>query len=183
MRSLQVAPTPNPDFARRVAWTTEGPLISTQFEMLDGRQWKVEMLWSVDSGRLEPVSVSVEGEFVEGKGDTPVRADVLRRLPVGTLQRTARRHADRTSERFKSLKSMSPDWLPPTSVVELMDKLGRAHRGVATTPGELEQIAAVYLGAWREGEPVTKAVADAFCVALSTAGKRIMKARKAGLLP
>ncbi len=47
---------------------------------------------------------------------------------------------------------------------------------------ELEQVAAVYRNAWIEGQPVTKAVAQAFRISRSTASKRIMKARRMGLL-
>ena len=37
--------------------------------------------------------------------------------------------------------------------------------------------------AWRMGAPVTEAVANACGVSKSTAGKRIVKARRAGLIP
>jgi transposase len=57
-----------------------------------------------------------------------------------------------------------------------------AHRGSPTSEDELRAIAAVYLKAFGEGRPVTDAVAKHFHVSKSTAGKRIMRARAAGLL-
>jgi hypothetical protein len=155
-------------------WTSasEGSPESIQLAMLDGRQWEVRTVWSVDSGRLEPVKVSVIGA-----GNARVVADVLRRLPIGTMQQTARRVGAESSERFKAARS---DWSP--DVVAFLDTIGRGHRGVATTPEEIAEVARVYLKAWGNGEPVTEAVAKAFMISPSTAGKRIMKARRAGLL-
>ena len=57
-----------------------------------------------------------------------------------------------------------------------------AHRGVALTPEDLQGIVAVYRSAWVERRPVTEAVAEAAGVSKSTAGKRIMAARRAGYL-
>jgi transposase len=57
-----------------------------------------------------------------------------------------------------------------------------AHRGTPTSHAELEGVAQAYLEAWGIGLPVTEAVADHFKVSKSTASKRIMKARAAGLL-
>jgi hypothetical protein len=176
-----------------VIWTADddGAPLSIQFAMLDDRlvedlpkagatrarrlvrrQWKVETVWSTDTGRLEPVSVKVEGA-----GNVPVVADVLRRLPIGTMQQAARREGARMSERIKAAR---PDLRPDDA--ELLDKIGRGHRGVVTTPEEIAEVERVYLKAWKEGEPVTEAVAKEFGISKSTAGKRIMKARRAGLL-
>jgi hypothetical protein len=47
---------------------------------------------------------------------------------------------------------------------------------------ELGEIARVYREAYMWGRPVTDAVAGAFHVSRSTAGKRILAARRAGLL-
>jgi hypothetical protein len=144
----------------------EGRVKSTQWVKLDGRYWVVTTLWSNESGRFEPVSVTIIGE-----GDRPVLADVLRRLPIGTLQIKVRREARRVSA------------FPRTpSTAHYIEELGNAHRGIVTTPEEIEQVAAVYLAAWGNGEPVTASVAKAFTISRSTASKRIMKARAAGLL-
>jgi hypothetical protein len=170
-----------------VGWTTvdsgllDGPFaqatgeqipMSIQFAMHDGRQWKVSTIWSLESGRLEPASVTIVGA-----GHACVVADVLRRLPIGTMQQTARRDGARLSARAKAARS---DWRP--DVLQLLDNMGRGHRGVATTPDEIQRVADVYLEAWGAGRPVTEAVADEFLISKSTAGKRIMKARRAGLL-
>lgn len=57
-----------------------------------------------------------------------------------------------------------------------------ARRGEALQHADLVQVADAYRSAARSGQPVTKALADEFHIAKSTATKRIMKAGRAGLL-
>lgn len=58
-----------------------------------------------------------------------------------------------------------------------------AHSGRAHTVDELTKVADVYQHARVMGRPVQRAVATALGVPLSTATKRIMAARHAGLIP
>ena len=163
-----------------LVWTDdgheEGHLTSLQWTMLDGRPWTVQMLWSSASGRLEPISVTVTGRVLEPVDGPPVLADVLRRLPVGAMQRQARRHAIAISS------SRSPSSTRSPSAAEFYAELGKAHRGVASSPEEIRKVADIYLEAWTNFLPVTDAVATEFGISKSTAAKRIMKARRAGLL-
>jgi len=58
-----------------------------------------------------------------------------------------------------------------------------AHRGRAHTKSELRTVAAAYIEAYGRGVPVQQAVAESLGIARSTAEKRIMAARAAGLIP
>jgi hypothetical protein len=57
-----------------------------------------------------------------------------------------------------------------------------ARRGEALQHEDLAEVAKVYRAATRAGEPVTRAVSERFGIASSTAAKRILMARRAGLL-
>jgi hypothetical protein len=165
-------------------WTQrdDGAPLSIQVAELVGKQWRIETAWRELGGRLEPVAVTVAG-WPEVP-DSPVIADVIRRLPIGSLQKLVRQEGALLRQRVElhpsriTGGSFGPDF---ADLLDSADKLG-GHRGVVTSPEEIEQVAAVYRRAWGRGEQVTKAVADHFHISKSTAGKRIMRARKAGLL-
>ena len=57
------------------------------------------------------------------------------------------------------------------------------HQGKARTQEELQIVADLYKEANSKGIPTQRHIADEMNVALSTASKRIMASRKAGLLP
>jgi transposase len=57
-----------------------------------------------------------------------------------------------------------------------------AHRGRPASDDELRTVAAIYVEAKADRAPVQAAVAEAFGISPSTAAKRIMAARRAGLL-
>ena len=145
---------------------------SVQLQELFGVQWKIETVWSKDGRRLQPESVTITSPDPMA---APVTGEVLRRLPVGSLFQEARRGAVQSANRLRTDPRMK-------SLVSALEKAG-AHRGVATTPEELDALADVYKAAWESGEPVTKAVANHFGISTSTASKRIMRARAEGLLP
>lgn len=138
--------------------------------------WEVVTEWERRRGRLDPVTVTINALDA-----VPVTGDVLRAIPLGTLHRQARAEAASYARR-KGKSSANFVALVNAMVPELADLGGGPRRGVAMSNDDLEQIAAVYRKAWNEGRAVTRAVADAFKIAESTAGKRIMKAREAGLL-
>lgn len=71
---------------------------------------------------------------------------------------------------------------------ELLDKKFKAvdlapHHGRAHTEQELKAVADIYLKAWELRIPVQRAVAEALDIPVSTAVKRIIAARKQGLIP
>jgi hypothetical protein len=156
---------------------------------LDGVTWCVETFWADHGGRFEPVEMRIWSYSPDGLA---VQADTVRRLPLGSLQREARRSAvDKASiwrakgSLAKSLGAMASQMSAYEEIAGRYDRLAAPgpHRGAAAGQDELEEIAAVYMKAWGKGWPgVTVAVADHFNIAKSTAAKRIMKARRAGLL-
>jgi hypothetical protein len=88
----------------------------------------------------------------------------------------------RHSVRYKGsrLEQTARELADPTAAS--FEEIAGPYRGRPLSMEQLERVAAVYLDAWGKGLPVTAAVADHFCIAKSTAAKRIMAARKAGLL-
>ena len=103
----------------------------------------------------------------------PITAQVIRKMPLGTIIREAKRHHEQNERRAAEQRGESKDeaakWGPK--------------RGQALTFEDLNEVADAYNHAWLSFMPVTAAVAAACNVAQSTAGKRIMAARRAGLIP
>lgn len=155
---------------KAMTWTDDdGVLQSVQYARIDGVIWAVSTWWSSSSGRLEPVSVAIAAN--DGR---PVQADLIRKLPLGSMQKAARAAANKIATQANAaLRSRN---------AKFYAELGKAHRGRTMTDSELQATADVYLKAWMNGDPVTAAVASAFNISISTAGKRIMRARAAGKL-
>lgn len=154
----------------------DGKPRSRQWPEFLGVQWLVETIWSQDGIRLEPLSVTVTSPDPDS---APVSAEVLRRLPIGSLHQRARQVAAGITKMVPNNRPALPE---VDHLLAALEKSG-AHRGVATSAQELEILATVYVSAYQAGESVTQAVADYFGISKSTAGKRIMKARTNGLLP
>jgi hypothetical protein len=143
-----------------------------------GVEWLVTTEWDLHRGRLEPVNVAVRGNGHAGA----VTGEVLRAIPLGSLHQEARAMA---AGAVKAIRSKSPeiaDQLMSIVPRGIFDLAEGPRRGIAMTDEDLEQIAVVYRNAWAAGRPTLQAVADAFHIATSTANKRIIKARKQGLL-
>ena len=160
-----------------IHWTRtgDGRLHSIQYAEVNRAVWAVETLWEEDQGRFEPTAVTVRSHLQSG--GAPVTAEVLRRLPIGTLHKVARKHASEQTDHCPS----NPDRVESSALIDELSRIGPS-RGSKLTDDELAQVAAVYLDAWRRGDEVTVAVKDHFHIARSTAAKRIMKARAAGYL-
>lgn len=144
-----------------------------------GNVWRVTTRWSEIDGRMEPVSVEVAGDRVNG--------EAMKRLAFGGIIARHRKRLLASSEWFAD----HVDDVPATpqqraaarrAFQRRASTLG-ASRGIALTPDGLEAVAKVYRDAYQRGEPVQAAVAEAFGIARSTAASRIGLARKAGLLP
>jgi hypothetical protein len=58
-----------------------------------------------------------------------------------------------------------------------------AHQGRAHSDEDLQTVGEIYIAAFQARMPVQQAVADALGVSVSTAGKRIMAARRQGFIP
>jgi hypothetical protein len=138
-----------------------------------GREWELVVAWEIVDGRAEPVSIQVSATPL----DAPHRfitASRLRTLPLGTWIAEAR------SENGKRWRAALADaGEVSASEVAATDALWGPHRGRRATRAELQRVADAYNEARVSGSSVTRAVADACGVSESTAGKRIMQARRA----
>jgi hypothetical protein len=95
-------------------------------------------------------------------GGPPITADTLRELPLRqTIAAVAERMAGLATDPEGDVRRIS---------------FGGATEG-------LEEVAVIYAVAYAVGIRPTKAVADRLSLPSSTASKRVMAARKAGLLP
>jgi hypothetical protein len=149
---------------------------SRQGVSLDGAPWQVLTTWTYMEGRYEPVEVTVRA-FSPGRStmfspSRPVVGNSIRRLPLGRLQQEAR----------KAAATEAAAWGAGSREALALTGIAGPHRGVAASVDDLKEVAAVYLAAYWDGLSVTEAVADRFTIAKSTAAKRIMAAKKAGLL-
>lgn len=125
--------------------------------------------WKVIGGRAEPVLVTVTTDQ-----ETPVTADAIRALPLGTILADMR--VDFAWE--ANLRGVEGD--PRQAVREAAVKGPRS--GQALDDDVIAEVSKVYRRAWLIGRPVTEAVAEHFSISRSAAAKRIMRARAAGLL-
>jgi len=147
-----------------------------QWGPFNGRWWTVTTLWKILRGRPEIVQITA----LPVDPDEIVTPELMRRLPLGEMFKHARTQFHGASY---GLIAGVPSRPGDEKAIRRFDKamLG-AHRGVAASPDELGEVAAVYRKAWENGEPVKKAVATHFHISESTANKRIIRAREEGLL-
>jgi hypothetical protein len=152
-----------------------------------GRGWNVHVIWDTQGGkRLEPQSVAVMST------ERPVTAEVIRQLPIGTLLVEMRGEiAARITRVAKGPWEVGTAvWggvMPtdhPEERQQLLDQASAygVQRGKRLSADLLQIVAETYREAWNAGLPTASAVAERFGCSLSTAGKRIMAARTAGLL-
>lgn len=127
----------------------------------NGFEWTVGAELKVIDGRTEITAISIWNE----ERATPLTRRVLRDIQLERLFRQSivkdERNGLRTIKRTK-----------PVS----------AHKGRPHTNDELAAVADIYMAAFRAHEPVQRCVADALGISVSTAAKRIMAARRQGLL-
>lgn len=109
-------------------------------------------------GRFEAQEVHVKGHNGE-----PVTGEVLRKIPVERMLRG------------RLARQALPD--RPDRKLSWPEFFGEA------VEDDLREVAAVYRLAFAAHQPPVKAVAEHFGIPASTAGKKVMAARKAGFLP
>lgn len=137
--------------------------------------WIVYSKWELINHRPEPTSI----EFTRHDGRA-ITASQLRAIPLGEIV-SRWRHALPVSVNVIRRQGPIPGFDLSPEAYEPFASTG-PQRGQRLSREELEKVAAVYRQAWRDGMPVQEAVRTACNVAPSTATKRIMAARKAGLL-
>ena len=143
----------------------------------DDREWQLVVSWEIADGRAEPVSIQVSASPPDAEHRF-LSASRLRTLPLGTWIAEAR-----TSNGDQWRAALADAGEVSLSQAASIDALWGPHRGRPASRTELQRVADAYSEARADGQSVTRAVAEACGVSESTAGKRIMQARRAGLLP
>jgi hypothetical protein len=141
--------------------------------LADGQGWEVNSTWRVINSRAEPVEV-----VLRPFPPRAILADEVRRLPLGTVLAESRRQLVEMARDSDRMHAIAPS-LPavPDGFVS-----SGPQRGRRLGDDELHAVAAVYREAHGAGEPVNEAVREAFTLSKDGAAKRIMAARRAGLL-
>lgn len=117
----------------------------------------------------------------------PITGGLLRDLPLGRMLRAALEVAARPLEEVHGEEVPGgafrvPGVTPPGSA-EVGNRPQLPGRGRSMDRDTLAAVASVYLAAQREGRAPTQAVADVFGTSRSSAGRVVVQARRAGLLP
>jgi len=129
---------------------------------VNGRVWYVGIDTKLFSGRVEICGLAIWAD----KPGYPLTRTTLRDLPLDHMFNDVIAAETKSLTRFrKHQKDLEP------------------HQGRAHSDHELEVIAAVYSMAFNGRLPVQRTVAETLNIPISTAVKRIMAARKRGLIP
>ena len=110
-----------------------------------------------------------------------ITATAVRGLPLGEMLDEARSAVVSHARLIGRAAEMARDLEAAAGALSGFVASG-PQRGRGLSTAVLEEVAAVYRRARIEGRSVQQAVADHFVVAPDTASKRIMAARKAGLI-
>lgn len=159
--------------------------------------WWISFRWAVTAGRIECVGVEARScreenedwppELPSWSDEPPALTwDVWRSLPVPTMVRDLR----------QGLANLDAQWWrawadDPTLSA---DQDGRWRRRAAEAEARVagptalplsvyDEVARVYVAAWKAGKAPTQAVAKHFTISASAAAKRVMRARQTGALP
>lgn len=172
----------------------------------ESAEWHVQVEWVVRDRVHQPCVIRIAmGDPDNDDPAAQLTPSNIRRLPIGEIFKTARQQtaiAVRSRvQHIQALGALSAFVDPDIAIQDQLTDDVRAllkevqrhadvrdtplgpQRGSAITDDQLHAVAEAYRQAKNKGVPVTRAVAEAFNISESTAGKRIMKARQQGYLP
>jgi hypothetical protein len=132
-----------------------------EFVDSNGDRWALFMELKTVNGRVSPVALLIE-PFV---GVAELTTEILHEL---------------------SIQKIVKPWVEREQMMLARRNANRqvkAHSGRPHSDGELQSVAKVYRIAYAKSLPVQRTVADTLGIPLSTAAKRIMAARRRGLIP
>lgn len=148
-----------------MAQNNRSPIVADavrEFADSSGRRWKVSVELKTFRARVEIAAVKIESL----DSGSPITRRLLGELP---LEKLFRDELAAESEHLARLRRKTTS--------------STAHQGRAHQDDELRVVAEIYVAAYRARIPVQKAVADELKISVSTAAKRIMAARRRGLIP
>jgi hypothetical protein len=126
-----------------------------------GKKWLVSIEMKKVNGRITPVNF----QLIAAKPGTELSHQTLLEVPIREITQT---YIEREIT-YLEKKQKEADLAP--------------HHGRAHTEEELKIVADIYLKAWEVKLPVQRAVANELNIPISTAVKRIIAARRLGLIP
>lgn len=126
-----------------------------------GNQWRVYIQLKRIKGRIVPTNF----QLLSANRNSELSHQTLIEVPIREIaQWFIERETEFFDQKFKKLD------LDP-------------HHGRAHTEQELKVVADIYIKAWESRLPVQRTVAETLGISTSTAVKRIIAARKLGLIP